>query len=117
MGLEPVSKTIERLQDDRAKATNKGFTMLYNTILQSDNYNVYEKVILMVLKSFCFKSNECWPSINMIAKMIGCCRNTVMKTLMLLETKGLIQKIKGEHSSTTYKVKAGPFQSLPKSKW
>ena len=42
------------------------------------------------------KNNEgvCWPSINLLAKECGFSRDTVMRCLAKLESKGLIKKTK-----------------------
>jgi DNA-binding MarR family transcriptional regulator len=115
--MEPISETISRMQDDRAKSKNKGFAMITTDFVQSDNYTIYEKIILIILKSFCFKSNLCWPSINKLAEKTPCSRGTVIKALKSLEDKRLIDKIKGDHISNTYRVKVGPFQDPLKPKW
>jgi len=104
---------LERMQKENARTKNKGFTMVNNTFIESEFYSGMEKVILFNLKSHCFQKNKSWPSISNLVKSSGYCRTSIIKALKSLEEKGAIKKTKGEHRSTTYTVKIGPFKILP----
>lgn len=106
---EQISDIIARSQINRLRKKQEKFTMVPNSFIRSHDYSVHEKILYIILKSYCFNTNIAWPSINTIAADVPCCKNTVMSSLKSLTNKGTIEKIDGKQRSQTYKLKIGPF--------
>ena len=84
---------------------NKNFFMLDNNIFNLE-LDPYEFQIYAYLVSCAGKSNECWPSYNTIADLLGISTNTVIKKINSLISKRLIQKV-----NTTSKCKNGKVRT------
>lgn len=68
------------------------FTIIENSILESENLNTYDKLTYIILARFANKNAKtCYPSLNLLCKYVGCSRPTVIKSLKKLEELKLIE--------------------------
>ena len=71
---------------------NSGFTIIDNNILRDDNLNMYEKYLLIILKSFDHKRNgEVYPTYEKLIQLSGITRrNNIAKIIKSLQEKNYI---------------------------
>lgn len=66
------------------------FIQVYNNFLRSDNFDIYEKLVFMELKSYAGAKNSCFPGQSGIAKDLGISLRKVVATIKSLSDKGVI---------------------------
>jgi biotin operon repressor len=96
-----------------------GFTMVPNMVIENTKMNIYEKMVLIVIKKHQMNKANAWPSQSRIAKQVRCSVTTVKKTVRILRFKGLIE-VKRIGSFNSYKlihswVATSPTESRHKS--
>ena len=71
---------------------NSGFTIIDNNILRDNNLNMYEKYLLIILKSFDHKRNgEVYPTYEKLIQLSGITRrNNIAKIIKSLQEKNYI---------------------------
>lgn len=90
------------------------FTMVHNRIIDTRLLNNKEKAAYMVLKSFCFDTDICWPSEEYLAHLLDCDAKTV---------RGYVKKLKELKLITTLTIREGKDKTtkyyllLPSSEW
>lgn len=102
--MESVSTIIKRSNSKRGGLLNakiNGFTQIPNSFLMSQDINIYEKMIMIILKKYMMNKTWCWPSHKTIAEKAPCSETTVKKTIKRLKHKGrvLIKKESGIKSN------------------
>lgn len=72
--------------------SNSGFTIIDNNILRDSNLNMYEKYLLIILKSFDHKrSGEVYPTYEKLIQLSGITRrNNIAKIIKSLQEKNYI---------------------------
>lgn len=81
----------------------KGFTQIPNLFLMRPDLNVYDKMVMIIIKQHKMKNKNCWPSIKTIALILQCSETTVKKSIKKLSNKGLFTKSRDkEHKSNVY---------------
>ena len=92
-------------QRNPLEAKPRGFTQIRNTLLIPNNLDVYEKMIIIILRKYIFKKEYCWPSIKTIAGDAGCSESTVKKKIKSLQSKKYVGKTRSDkYRSNVYKI-------------
>ncbi|QJC52574.1 helix-turn-helix domain-containing protein [Paenibacillus albicereus] len=81
--------------DEVAKESNftgchKGYTILPHKIHRCYGLNVYEKLILVDIIAYMSDKSQCYPTMEMIARNVGCSSKTVERHIESLAEKKLI---------------------------
>jgi len=107
--MEAVGSIMERNIRKRGDLLNvkiNGFTQIPNSFLIYQDIDVYEKMVMIILKKYMMNKTRCWPSHNTIAKEIPCSETTVKETINSLENRGLLTKGRDKkHRSNWYEIK------------
>lgn len=85
-----------------------GFTQIPNSFLMrgKGDLDVYEKMILIILKKYMMKNRRCWPGMETLAERTPCSVSTVKRVIPSLEAKGLLFKLKEDGKrSNVYEIK------------
>jgi len=83
-----------------------GFTKVPNLFLMRQDINIYEKMIMIILKKYKMNKTLCWPSLKTIAEKARCSETTVKETIKKLENKELLIKSRDKKfKSNVYEVK------------
>ncbi len=89
---------------NQLKVTDKkGFTVVYNTFLESDLLDYYEKIIFISIKKFADGSSDvlqAFPSLNRLHRMTGISKSKIQNIIASLESKGVLRV---EHHTTKEK--------------
>src|SRR5690554_3106445 len=90
-------------------ADSHGWSSVPNWVIRSDKLHGSEKLLYIALLNRSNSKGECWPSLATLEKEVGVSRNTILKKLRALESKGLIRRVKrkgsdGRDLSNVYKV-------------
>lgn len=81
----------------------KGFTQISNLFLMRPDLNVYDKMVMIIIKKHKMKNQNCWPAVKTIASILRCSETTVKKSIKKLSDKGLFTKSRDkEHRSNVY---------------
>lgn len=84
------------------------FTIIENSVIETDKLNTYEKLTYIVLCKFGNKNAKtAKPSLSTIAKYVGCSKPTVIKAIKKLEALNLIEvkhrkNENGDYTSNIY---------------
>lgn len=81
------------MQDEKIRMVTdqRSFTLIYDDFLESDLLNPYEKLIFIYLKKYADKKNQCFPSLNTLAKVAGISRRKVQDCLKNMQDKGVLE--------------------------
>jgi len=90
--MESMGSLINNIESPISKRIN-GFTKVPNSLIATTYLNTYEKMVWIVIQKHKMNKNECWPSLETIAKGASCSTTTVKKTIKALEQKRLVLKI------------------------
>ncbi|AKX94355.1 hypothetical protein MOTHE_c15620 [Moorella thermoacetica] len=89
----------------------KGFTSAPNAVLYDSSLSIGARWLYIILLSFAWQENECWPGHERLAQIAGCHRNTIEKYLKELRTAGLVSwKRRGLNQTNIYYLH-DPFQA------
>ena len=93
---------------------NSGFTIIDNNILRDDNLNMYEKYLLIILKSFDHKRNgEVYPTYEKLIQLSGITRrNNIAKIIKSLQEKNYITISKKGRVNTYKFIKSYLLESF-----
>jgi hypothetical protein len=90
----------------------KGFTSAPNAVLYDSSLSIGARWLYIILLSFAWQENECWPGHERLAQIAGCHRNTIEKYLKELRTAGLVSwKRRGLNQTNIYYLH-DPSQAL-----
>ncbi|WP_338832861.1 hypothetical protein MHLNE_16120 [Moorella humiferrea] len=90
----------------------KGFTSAPNAVLYDSSLSIGARWLYIILLSFAWQENECWPGHERLAQIAGCHRNTIEKYLKELRTAGLLSwKRRGLNQTNIYYLH-DPSQAL-----
>ena len=94
-----MGSTIEKLKVANPGFSKKinGFTQIPNWFIASDNFSIYEKMVLIVIKKHLMKKRECWPSIRKISKEADCSEYSTKKAINSLIKKDRLTKRSNGH--------------------
>jgi len=82
-----------------------GFTQIPNSFLACQDINIYEKMMIIIIKKYKMKNPFSWPAIKTIADEMRCSETTVKKTTKSLENKRLLIKKKdSRYRSNVYYI-------------
>lgn len=89
------NKSANVYMDEVAKESefteyHKGYTIVPHKIHRCYGLNLYEKLILVDIIAYMSDQNKCYPTIEMIARNIGCSSKSVERHLGKLAEKKLI---------------------------
>ena len=73
----------------KSRNTN-GFTKTPNIIFYDERLNIYDRMVLIVLKKYQFNNDYCFPSIPLISQEAGCSGATVIRSLGKLRSLGYV---------------------------
>lgn len=93
---------------------NSGFTIIDNNILRDNNLNMYEKYLLIILKSFDHKRNgEVYPTYEKLIQLSGITRrNNIAKIIKSLQEKNYITISKKGRVNTYKFIKSYLLESF-----
>lgn len=74
----------------RSANDTRGFTMLPNCVLQSRHLTSIEKVVYALLIHYARQEGRCFPGQDTLAAAVPCARETVSRSLQVLEDLKLI---------------------------
>ena len=107
--MQPIGSIINKDFSERfpiLKAKIKGFTKVPNPFVLRQDLNIFEKMIVIVLKVHQMNKGMCWLKMETISKEAGCSETTAKETINKLISKGLVVKRKiKEIRSNVYEVK------------
>lgn len=94
--------------------SNSGFTIIDNNILRDNNLNMYEKYLLIILKSFDHKRNgEVYPTYEKLIQLSGITRrNNIAKIIKSLQEKNYITISKKGRVNTYKFIKSYLLESF-----
>ena len=78
------------------------FTIIDNALLECQNLNIYEKMVLIMLKKCAGRSFKAFPGIKILASWVGCSDRQVQKCLGSLQEKDLIKVFRRKNQSNVY---------------
>jgi hypothetical protein len=89
------NKAANAYMDEVSKESNftgyhKGYTILPHKIHRCYGLNLYEKLILVDIIAYMSDQSQCYPTIEMIARNIGCSSKSVERHIGKLAEKKLI---------------------------
>lgn len=89
------NKAANAYMDDVAKESNftghhKGYTILPHKIHRCYGLSPYEKLILVDIVAYMSDQSQCYPTIEMIARNLGCSSKSVERHIAKLAEKKLI---------------------------
>jgi len=85
------------------KVIRGNFTKVSNHLLDSSNFNGYEKMVLISLERYNYGKNKCWASQETIARCAGFSKTKIKNVLNELEKRGKVIKIKDKkYRTNTY---------------
>jgi len=82
------------------KVVRGNFTKVNNNLLDSRDFDGYEKMVLIALERFNYGKNKCWASQETIATKSGFSKTKIKNVLKDLETRGSIIKVKDKKFKT-----------------
>ncbi|WP_340395319.1 helix-turn-helix domain-containing protein [Paenibacillus sp. FSL E2-0177] len=93
--LTKNNKAANAYMDEVAKESNftghhKGYTILPHKIHRCYGLNLYEKLILVDIVAYMSDQSQCHPTIEMIARNLGCSSKSVERHIAKLAEKKLI---------------------------
>lgn len=81
----------------------KGFTQIPNSFLMRLDLNVYDKMVMIIIKKHKMRNKNCWPSERTIASILQCGETTVKKSIKKLGIKEMFIKSRDkEHRGNVY---------------
>ena len=78
---------------------SKPFTQVGNGFIRCGGLTAFQKMTFITLCSFKDKNNKCHPSIGTLAAAVGCTERTIIKSIKVLVSLGLISKCKMQGSN------------------
>ncbi|GKU75955.1 hypothetical protein L3i20_v203520 [Paenibacillus sp. L3-i20] len=101
------TKAANVYMDEVAKESNftekhKGYTIVPQKLHRCYGLNEYEKLILVDIIAYMSDKDECYPTMEMIARNIGCSSKTVERHIKKLEDKKLI--LVSQSKNNTYSL-------------
>jgi biotin operon repressor len=105
--LTKNNQAANTYMDEVAKASNftehhKGYTILPHKIHRCYGLSQYEKLILVDLIAYMSDQNQCYPTIEMIARNIGCSSKSVERHIGELADKSMILVSQNRKNNTYY---------------
>ncbi|MNO80691.1 hypothetical protein D3C76_719050 [compost metagenome] len=93
--LNKSNKTANTYMDEVAKESNftghhKGYTILPYKIHRCYGLNLYEKLILVDIIAYMSDQSQCYPTVEMMARNIGCSSKSIERHIGQLAQKKLI---------------------------
>jgi len=82
------------------KVTRGNFTKVNNHLLDSRDFDGYEKMVLIALERFNYGKNKCWASQETIAAKSGFSKTKIKNVLKDLEIRGFVIKVKDKKFKT-----------------
>lgn len=82
----------------------KKFIQVPNDVLTAKDIDKTDKLVYCAIKSFCIKKDECFPSTELLGKMLGVTRRTVSKSISSLDKSGYITRTIHRGQSNCYKI-------------
>lgn len=82
----------------------KRFTQFPNDVLVAKDIDKTDKLVYCAIKSFCVRKNECFPSTELLGKMLGVTRRTISKSVTSLAKNGYIVRTIHRGQSNCYKM-------------
>ena len=91
MGKTLTDKELENLIEESGVIdTEPLYVMAYHSFLRSQEFDIYEKVVFLNLKSYAGKNVSCFPGQKGIAQDLKISRKKVSETIQSLEKKGAL---------------------------
>jgi biotin operon repressor len=102
--MEKFNDIFNKISTPITNKINRGsFTKVNNFLIDSPDYDCYEKMVLISLERFNYGKNNCWASQATIAKCAGCSKTKVKSVLANLEKSGKVIKVKNnKYKTNTY---------------
>lgn len=90
---------------------SSGWSSVPNWVIRSEKLHGTEKWVYITLLNRANANGECWPSLSTLQKEVGVSKNTILKSLKSLESKGLIDRVRRrsdgvEFASNLYRIHA-----------
>lgn len=99
--MEDIADIFNKTSNPAIKKVTRGnFTKVNNNLLDSCDFDGYEKMVLIALERFNFGKNKCWASHETIAKTSGFGKTKIKKVLKELERRGSVIKGKDKKHLT-----------------
>jgi hypothetical protein len=85
----------------------RGFTKIFNWFLMSQDFSIYEKMVLITIKQYAKGKDKCWPAIKTIAEKARCSDTNVKLAIKSLKRKSMMEvsREKGIKSNVYSKIK------------
>lgn len=108
--MEEIKSIVDHIDISKRypllNAKINGFTKVPNMFLIRQDINIYEKMIMIVLKKYKMNKIRCWPAIKTIAKDARCGITKAKETVKDLEKKGMLKIYKEKGiKSNVYEIK------------
>ena len=97
--LEKVNAFFKKISERRTSMASKPFTQVGNGFIRCGGLTAFQKMTFITLCSFKDKHNKCHPSIGTLAAAVGCTERTIIKSIKVLVSLGLISKSKVQGSN------------------
>jgi DNA-binding MarR family transcriptional regulator len=98
-------KSIGAIIKSRKRKQNRGFTMIPNSFIENKNLSIYEKMTVIVMLKHKGNNETAWPSQQRLAGQVGCSVSTIKKTIIGLEKKKIVSKLKSKnYRRNIYKI-------------
>jgi DNA-binding MarR family transcriptional regulator len=99
-------KSIGSIIKSRKQNQNRGFVMIPNSFIETKNLSIYEKMTVIVMLKHKGNNETAWPSQQRLASQVGCSISTIKKTIIGLENKKIVSKLKSKnYRRNIYQIK------------
>lgn len=81
------------------------YTKIPNDVVTANDIDKTDKLVYIALNTFCYgNKNECYPSTEVVGKMLGLTRRSISKSLTNLVKKGYVERTIRHGQSNHYKM-------------
>jgi DNA-binding MarR family transcriptional regulator len=83
----------------------RGFTIIENSFIERTDLNIYEKLVVIVIKKHCMNRGRAWPSQARLAEQVGCSISTIKRIIKNLEKIEILTVERNHnHKNNIYKI-------------